>query len=721
MSGGGKGIHYFSLLVVVLILSLLLSVNLVSPSSAALGHYVAHSERGGKPASALFSPGQLPAKSHNAPTLSLSNSSLPTPNYDEQLGLTFTQAFTSLSYNVTAIVQEDSFGYGPAYLLNGLSNKGYWYQVGLSWDWPFLNGGFSPGFGFNFEAFSYNGSSIFPANSGGLDNFSGSVRQGDIVGLSLSFSGTNVSMKAIDWSTNASAQEQFAAFGASSFVGSTGGISNAKGFFTGLMTEEYHTAPFTGPEKKVVYTNALGSISSAWMWVDEFNANTSQVLFYESTPSPVLFSRDPFQLHYFFSNGSTLASNSQEFFTGSSGTVLVTLGYSVVGSPSGFSPVVSFVSNGTVESANLEQYQTGFLMDIGSLWTASNVLPKSSMQERWVTPNSTTGIVSNALTLNFVYYHQFLVAFSFTVVGGGSNFSNPVLTFSSTGRNNTMILFKNITPIWIDAGSTWNTTNPLGGSAESERWYGKQTSGFVSTQGTEAVTYIHQTKILAGFSVAYGGSNYSLPYISSRYLNATFNSTLTTTATPLWLDTGAPWTVDYLLPGSSATQRWEALTFTGTVSGGSISPLYYHQKLLGFAYAIIGGGSGYLPPQVNVTTFGTPTTILPNSTYWVDYLSGYTYPPILSSSSSSERWISTSAFSGQVLSQQRVQVQYQNQFFLMIVNENNAKGGLISPASGWYNAGDRTSLSALSDTGWQFFGWLGKGPSSYTGNATSAV
>ncbi|MEM4093255.1 MAG: hypothetical protein QW837_09485, partial [Conexivisphaerales archaeon] len=73
-------------------------------------------------------------------------SNLPQANWDEQLGESFTQSFTSMAFNVTAIAQESSYGYGPAYLLNGLSNTGYWYQVGLSYDWPHANGGYNYGF-----------------------------------------------------------------------------------------------------------------------------------------------------------------------------------------------------------------------------------------------------------------------------------------------------------------------------------------------------------------------------------------------------------------------------------------------------------------------------------------------------------------------------------------------------------------------------------------------
>lgn len=84
------------------------------------------------------------------------------PLYDEQLGLTFTQSFTSLEYNVTAVEQTDpTLADGPAYLLNGLSDVGYWYQVGVSWNW---NPGTNPGTGFdmNFEVFDSAGIRYFP-------------------------------------------------------------------------------------------------------------------------------------------------------------------------------------------------------------------------------------------------------------------------------------------------------------------------------------------------------------------------------------------------------------------------------------------------------------------------------------------------------------------------------------------------------------------------------
>ncbi|TMI60608.1 hypothetical protein E6H12_09920 [Candidatus Bathyarchaeota archaeon] len=171
-------------------------------------------------------------------TTSQVSSSIPPANYDEQLGTTFTQNFASITYNVTAVAQSDTNGYGPAYLLNGLGSTGYWYQVGISYDWPFTAGGYNPGFGMNYEVFDSQGASVFPSFGGGLSSIQ--VNPGDIVLLNLYFSGRNVVMLARDWNTGSSASQTFSAARATSFVGLTSGFANQNGFFTGLMTEWYH-------------------------------------------------------------------------------------------------------------------------------------------------------------------------------------------------------------------------------------------------------------------------------------------------------------------------------------------------------------------------------------------------------------------------------------------------------------------------------------------------
>ncbi|MGC8696267.1 MAG: PKD domain-containing protein, partial [Conexivisphaera sp.] len=248
------------------------------------------------------------------PTASPHQSSLPPAYYDEQLGESLTQDFTSLAINVTAVEQADSYGYGPAYLLNGLSNTGYWYQVGLSYDWPYQNGGYNPGFNMLYEVWNPSGDSVFPSSGGGgILSFSGPVNPGDEVSLYLYFSGGNVVMMAYDWNTGATATETYSAEGATYFQGQTGSTCNGNGFFTGPMTEMYHVNPYYGNEEEVIYSEQGFQFTSGWLWIDEFNSNNGSVLFSSSTSSPVAFTSS---LYEFQSNGATEYASTNLFITG---------------------------------------------------------------------------------------------------------------------------------------------------------------------------------------------------------------------------------------------------------------------------------------------------------------------------------------------------------------------------------------------------------------------
>jgi len=52
----------------------------------------------------------------------------------------------NLSVVVEAVALTDHSGSGPAYPLNGVTDAGWWYQVGLSYNWQFTSGNAS---GFN--------------------------------------------------------------------------------------------------------------------------------------------------------------------------------------------------------------------------------------------------------------------------------------------------------------------------------------------------------------------------------------------------------------------------------------------------------------------------------------------------------------------------------------------------------------------------------------------
>ena len=248
----------------------------------------------------------------------------PSPNYDVQTVMVFTQTYAQLEFNVTAVAQCDANGYGPSYLLNGLSNTGYWYQVGINWDWPLQAGGYNPGFRFVTEAWAPGGLTRAPPSV----PFSGIVNQGDTVELSMSFSGGRVVTSARDLNTGASGSTSYPANRATTFVGSQAQQSKSRfsfatqGYFTGLMTEWYHVSSGdNGPQQEVTYSVENMSIGSATLGVGEWNfttpSPTSVFADIANDGNPVYFGSQPNQLQDFTLDGFQLSADGYEFVTGS--------------------------------------------------------------------------------------------------------------------------------------------------------------------------------------------------------------------------------------------------------------------------------------------------------------------------------------------------------------------------------------------------------------------
>jgi len=525
--------------------------------------------------------------------LAPSSSSDP-PNYDEQLGISFTQNFTSLAYKVMAVEQSDVDGYGPAYLLNGLTDTGYWYQVGLSFNWPYNSSkGYSSGFNFNYEVFAPSGYSIFPANGGGLTSFSGPIHQGDAVLLNLYFSTSGqVVMLAKDQNTGAQADETYSAEGATIFVGTPSETANSQGFFTGLMTEWYHSDPYYGSEQKVVYAADGATISSAWMWIYEFNSqNKSQVMFSDYT---TVSYTNPNQLQELSSNGATEYSDAYEFITGSLSAVALTLSYSVTGGGYDYlAPVLTYTFNGVQRTATLSSSPVTYYADVGTLWGVTNPLSGSTSVERWQTDQLTEGIANSPEAINFAYYHQYSVTFGYSVLGGGSGYSAPEVTYREFGGSQMTAATNSV---WADATSYYYPAS-LAGSLSAERWATNSSSGFISSPGPIAAEYYHQFLLTASYSVI-GGGRPDAPMLNSTAFGSPFNRALATQPQGFWIDDGASYSVANSLPGSSDSERWESnSTVEGEIdSPHTISISYYHQyyvRILPNAGGSVSLGSGW--------------------------------------------------------------------------------------------------------------------------------
>ena len=226
------------------------------------------------------------------------NSTFPTTagkaTYDQQVSMIFTQNFQALDYNVTAVAQTDSSGYGPAYLLNGLSDTGYWYQVGLAYNWPLASGSaYDSGFHFIWEVFAPNGTTNNPVLSRIPDN----VNQGDTIQLSLSFASGNVVMLASDYNTAASSSHSYTAEKGTNFLGATSATNSRTP--TSLMTEWYHPSPSETSMKQVTYSMVGSTIQSAWICIGEYVPPNSSSLVYAQCSSKLTLTStfQPYSFH----------------------------------------------------------------------------------------------------------------------------------------------------------------------------------------------------------------------------------------------------------------------------------------------------------------------------------------------------------------------------------------------------------------------------------------
>jgi hypothetical protein len=178
---------------------------------------------------------------------------IPAPEiaYDEQLFQVESGNSSNVSFRVPTVVQTDSNGYGPGYLVNGLTSAGYWYQVGIAYDWP-CGSGYLAGFHFFTEVWGPGDRPVSGPTAQPIV-----LASGDNVNLSLRFVGPNVVMSASDLTAELNQSATYSAENSTNFVG---GLGPTTGWFSGAMTEWYHAGAYYGGEQPVNYT-ALSPIA----------------------------------------------------------------------------------------------------------------------------------------------------------------------------------------------------------------------------------------------------------------------------------------------------------------------------------------------------------------------------------------------------------------------------------------------------------------------------
>ena len=621
---------------------------------------------------------------------------VPDAVWDEQMGETFVQNFTSLSYNVTAVNQNDQYGYGPAYLLNGLSNVGFWYQVGLEWNWPNPAGGGSfKGFGMGIDVFNTTGGLV---SVGKADfNFTGPVSPGDKVLLSLSFVDGNVSMYAYDWNTKAHANYTYYAFDATEFVGDPTGIANRNGVFTGLMTEWYHVLPFYGDIKPVAYTSNE-NISSAWSWVDEFNSDNGTVVFANQTASAIVLTQG--KTVGFSWYGATLISSANEFITGSA---LVPTAVSLVCAPS---------------SIALNSTSTCTARVSGSSPTGTVTFSLQSGSTGNVTFSSETCALSSGACSATV------TGSSLGTVGVTASYSGDSLNANSSGS---FELAVNI------VASSYATTTLSGGVASSNQTSATDVSvDITGSSAANGTTVTISTDDLSSPGPGVG----SVTLNDARYYDVKVSGISDGTARICIEDTEAN--------SNAVMEYWNGTSWLGAsnmvVSGGTACGDIPVAALTG-TNVVVGNPVPSVPPPSDTYTVTFTESGLPQGTTWsvtlggdtlssaTDSISFYQFPQgtylwtVASPLSGGQgvRYAVTSPSSGSmsVPSQTSETITFATQYEVSIGTSPSAGGATSPSGTSWHDAGSSFQIVATPANGYEFSSWSTSTGSISLADATS--
>ena len=309
---------------------------------------------------------------------------------------------------------------------------------------------------------------------------------------------------------------------------------------------------------------------------------------------------------------------------------------------------------------------------------------------------------------------------NYTLMGGGSGYSSPVVSFIRGGVAAEASFGTTPTTILADPATAWSVSTSLPGSstAAGEIWPvnasagAPVTSGFASASVNRTYVYFHQYRATLGFQVL-GGSGYT----GSPTVNGTVFGSPVDLAVPgtYYLDAGTPYAFPAQLGGSSGSERWRGSSAaTGTVSSVlDLNVAYYHQVLVTFNYRIVGTTAA-TPPQVQYAAVGVSTSATANATVWADSQSAYAYQDALTAPSSGIRWGPGANGNGTITTPATYSVTYREQFYLSVAVSPVSLSGSVTP-SGWYDAGSTVSLSASAPSGWQFGSWSGDASGSTPG------
>ncbi|MDG7044489.1 MAG: hypothetical protein JRN19_04365 [Nitrososphaerota archaeon] len=298
--------------------------------------------------------------------------------------------------------------------------------------------------------------------------------------------------------------------------------------------------------------------------------------------------------------------------------------------------------------------------------------------------------------------------FELSYSAAGSGYTPPTFGYYGSGNVSTKTTLSTTPTVYlVEPGTSWNVTNPLGGSTSQMRWVTSQTtSGLAESNLT--IRFAYQEEYYLTMVAGTGGT--VAP--SSGWVNA--GQSVTITATPSagysfssWTGTGAgsysgpnnPATITMNGPITEIANFNNGITFTTTGMSSSAT-----------GTVLIVNGTSYSYSQLPFTIYVSSGNTLTYS--WTSNVSGGTGIEYL--------WQSTSGLSTSqsgtltVSSPGSIIGNYQEEYRLTM-GTNSTAGGSVSPSSGWFKAGQSVSITATANSGYKFSSWTGTGTGSYSG------
>jgi len=182
---------------------------------------------------------------------------------------------------------------------------------------------------------------------------------------------------------------------------------------------------------------------------------------------------------------------------------------------------------------------------------------------------------------------QVALTANFAIVGGGTGYSSPTITYLSNGVRQTAPLTGTPSTFFIDSGSQWSVSTLLAGSTSSERWATGSAGGVANDAQTVTVSYYHQLDLSVSFTLGGGGTPGS-PNLSYGSFGTGTTIALSSFPQTIWSDSGSTYSATNPLPGSSSQERWFSTMATGTPAVASqLALAYNHQYFLSVSGGVL--------------------------------------------------------------------------------------------------------------------------------------